>query len=665
MISSTIKEHDSRIQGQAFRILIVDDDVDIGDALRDILELEDENYDVMVATNSRDAEAIARDFHPDLALLDIKLGRSSGLDLVPRLRRQIPGIICIMMTAFRDSEYAVTAVKFGADDYMLKPVDPDKLLATLRDFRVKKAASDQQREAERRFQAVFEQTFQMVFIIGTDGRLIDINAVAAAFIGKEKHRLIGRPLLSLPVFAAAEDCRRQVESACARAIDEELIRFECNMGADPGRELSFDCSAKAIRDDYGILEYIVLEARDVSILKQAEHKVRAINEELEQRVRDRTEELQQARRRAEAANEAKTRFLSRMSHELRTPMNAILGFSQLLALDSEPPLASEQKEYVEEIMNAGGHLLDLINEVLDLTRIESGKFHIQLRNVEFGAVLRECLSLTGNLATERGISVDSMLPESPLYVRADHLRLKQVLVNLISNAVKYNSEGGKVTIAWEADAKYLHVSVTDTGIGISRENQRRIFKPFEVVDDDCNSDGVGIGLSIVAQLVSLMRGELGVNSEPGKGSRFWVSLPLGKPDMLLQDDSGSPSLAAIGGRVLCVEDGIASQRLLREIMKQRPGVALSPAPTLEQALTLIRSQNFDLVLLDSGFADKDADGFNSLLVEIAGGGVPVVALRRDNRPEVTMDAYADQISRPFDVDGFLAVLDRQLRNEDR
>ena len=238
-------------------------------------------------------------------------------------------------------------------------------------------------------------------------------------------------------------------------------------------------------------------------------------------------ELMRAKEAAEAANRAKSEFLSRMSHELRTPLNAILGFGQLLESDVEEPLTISQMENVEQITKAGWHLLELVNEVLDLSRIEAGKMQLQMTDLLLAEVVRECIDLIMPLAAERQIQVnDGISPCMPHHVHADRTRLKQVILNYLSNAVKYNRQGGEILLKCEQMAGgILRVSVSDTGPGIPESKLDELFQPFNRLDaDDTDVQGTGVGLAVVKRLVELMGGSVGVISEVGRGTTFWLDM---------------------------------------------------------------------------------------------------------------------------------------------
>jgi PAS domain S-box-containing protein len=272
---------------------------------------------------------------------------------------------------------------------------------------------------------------------------------------------------------------------------------------------------------------IVSVCRDITELKNAEEGLQRLNEELEQRVEARTRELTKA-------NQAKSEFMSSMSHELRTPLNAILGFAQLLRDYSDQPLSEEQKVHLDQVLNGGQHLLTLVNDVLDLSKIETGQLDMSLGHIDPMQALEECLALVRPLADNNGVAliISDNLPAGSL-VRADMNRLKQVLLNLLSNAVKYNRDKGEVKVAATANEQgVLCIEIADTGQGIPDDRQNEVFRPFSRLGMETSQiEGTGIGLTISRQLTEGMGGKLDFTSRAGEGSTFWIELPLIDPNV--------------------------------------------------------------------------------------------------------------------------------------
>jgi signal transduction histidine kinase len=285
----------------------------------------------------------------------------------------------------------------------------------------------------------------------------------------------------------------------------ETVRIEYSIETIKGKKW-FQSSISLVRNTG---QTVVVSARDITERKEMEKSIISAKEE------------------AEKASRAKSQFLSSMSHELRTPLNAILGFSQILEMDPEAPLNESQSQSVNEILKAGNHLLTLINEVLDLSKVESGKMSISIKPVEIKKVVDEAIALVIPMAQKHNVEIDiSNVEYMNEYVLADNTRLKQVLINLLSNAVKYNKENGKVTLYCDKGDKFIRFNVVDTGKGISKDDIELVFKAFYRVDDRTSTvEGTGIGLAVAKEIVELMGGNINVESKEGVGSRFYIELP--------------------------------------------------------------------------------------------------------------------------------------------
>jgi signal transduction histidine kinase/CheY-like chemotaxis protein len=403
-------------------------------------------------------------------------------------------------------------------------------------------------------------------------------------------------------------------------------------------------------------------------------ELRVANEHLEQRIEERTASLAGAKEEAERANLAKSEFLSRMSHELRTPMNAILGFGQLLEADPGVPLAPQQAESVHEILHAGRHLLELINEVLDLARIESGRLELSLEPVQLDLVIRECLALMQPLAEQRQIGLASD-PACACNIQADSIRLRQVLLNLLSNAVKYNRVGGSVQVACHiarhnVSAGRVRIAVTDNGRGISAEAMPRLFMPFERLEPAYDAtEGTGVGLAISKKLVEAMQGNIGVESVAGVGSTFWIELPLSEAAApSWQPETPSPPGSASSQSqhtLLYVEDNLSNLRLMQRIIATRTGLTLLDAPNAELGLAIARARQPDLILLDINLPGMDGfAALRQLRDDPATHDIPVIAITANAMARDVgkgqAAGFVDYLSKPLDVEKFLLLLDKRL-----
>jgi signal transduction histidine kinase len=353
--------------------------------------------------------------------------------------------------------------------------------------------------------------------------------------------------------------------------------------------------------------------------------------------RDSNRQLVQARGEAEQANRAKNEFLSRTSHELRTPLNAILGFGQLLEMDELP---EHQQASVEDILSAGRHLLKLIDEVLDISRIEAGRLALSMEPVMVGDVADRAMSVMRPLAEERGISLNvEMGATRPLHVIADRQRLHQVLLNLISNAVKYNSPRGSVTLVCVHAGDRVHFEVVDTGPGIPEDKLERLFSPFDRLGaEESQVEGTGLGLTLSKSLCEVMNGSLQVKSVEGTGSRFWVDLalaesPAGAEAPELADEPHLTGAQEAEVTVLYIEDNPSNLKLVNRILERWRRVEVLSSIQGALGIELARRHRPDLILLDLHLPDlHGSEVLDALRGDPATATIPVVVVSADATP---------------------------------
>jgi PAS domain S-box-containing protein len=533
----------------------------------------------------------------------------------------------------------------------------------------------QRRDAEQerdRLVSILEATTDIVSMADPSGRLLYLNRAGRAMLGMAPGPMLESVIPDVHPAWAAE---LVLQLGLPAAIRDGVWSGETALVGPGGTEAPVSQVILSHKDAQGNLLYLSTIMRDISERKQAEQALKRLNEELEHRVEQRTAEMAAARDEAERANHAKSEFLSRMSHELRTPMNAILGFGQLLEIDKQ--IAGSQRQWAREIVRGGHHLLDLINEVLDLARVESGKFSVSPEPVALLPLIQECLMLVRPQAAAHDLRLLDAARHCDVHAHADRTRLKQVLLNLLSNAVKYNRAQGTVSVVCAAThdgpAPSVHIRVSDTGTGLTPEQRARLFVPFERLNADQHQiEGTGLGLALSKRLVELMGGAIGVESTPGLGSTFWVRLPLANGHDV--DAAAAPPGAATKSEapaamrsvdVLCIEDNPANLRLIEGVLARRPGIRLLSAIAPGLGLELARMHRPALILLDINLPDMDGYAVMQCLRENeATRDIPVVAISANAMPRDLergkAAGFVDYLTKPIDLQRFLAVVDRLL-----
>jgi PAS domain S-box-containing protein len=509
-------------------------------------------------------------------------------------------------------------------------------------------AGDALREAHGFLDSVLENIPNMIFVKDAkELRFVRFNKAGEELLGYPRAELIGKNDYDLFPESEAKfftDRDREVLNG-GRLVDipEEPV----HTAYQTTRILH--TKKIPLLDAAGSPQYLLGISEDITELKETEKALREAKED------------------AERANLAKSEFLSRMSHELRTPMNAVLGFAQLLEIDSP---RAEQRESLGHILKGGRHLLGLIDEVLDISRIEAGHLAVSLEPVPLGDVVQEALDLIHPLAEKWNVRFAGVPPEAvDRYVRADRQRLIQVLLNFLSNAAKFNRPEGTVTVSVEdVSGDRLRLTVSDTGLGIPPEKMTRLFTPFDRLGaEETGVEGTGLGLALTRRLVEAMGGTVGAESAVDRGSTFWLQLPRAESPTgtaPLPADASAPT-SGPAGTVLCIEDNLSNLRLVEGVLAHRPGIKLLSAVQGGLGLELAKEHRLSLILLDLQLPDiPGAEVLRRLQRDPRTRQIPVVVLSADATPgqakRLLADGAREFLTKPLDVKQFLRVLDDVL-----
>jgi signal transduction histidine kinase len=670
------------------RILCVEDNPRDADLVRRALvrsELAPAQFE-LAPTLAAARAALTGPLRFDLVLTDLHLPDGHGLELVAEIRSRGLPVAVVALTAHGDEALVMAALRAGADDYLAKNDGfaervPNTARATLLAHR------DQTARHARLLRVLYAEH----------------NALDADLA--RRHFEADAPHIQIEWAPDAQAALNRLPIGPDEAMPFDVLLIDFRLAGDSGLDVikalrqdrgldlpvvlvtgqgSEDVAALAMR--LGATDYLVKRTNYLltlpAVLENAYHRVqtvreqaalRALNASLELKVAERTAELEAATAAARAANQAKSAFLARMSHDLRTPLNAVLGFSQLLVLDPVLAGADSALRQVQLIHDAGQHLLAMIDEVLDLARIESGGLRLSLETVDACQLVQECLPLVGPLAAQHRVTLKAEPTQGGCLVHADRTRLRQVLVNLLTNAIKYNRVGGDVTVALTGSDAAVQLDVTDRGLGMTPPQLAALFQPFNRVGAETSGiEGTGLGLVIAKQLVEAMHGTLQVSSAPGLGSTFTLVLSPAVTTVLPREAARAPArtvLALPAGatrRVLYVEDNPVNATLVRDLLRLQPGVELQVAEDGPSALRLAGRWQPHLVLMDLGLPGMSGiDVLRHLRADPSTAAIPCVAVSAFALgPEIRQaldEGCAAYLTKPFAVDELLMLIGRHAR----
>ncbi len=561
---------------------------------------------------------------------------------------RVPAIVSV--TALRDADDKVIG-------YLLISTDNTARKQAL----VEQALLDQRlREQQFYTRSLIESNIDALMTTDPRGIISDVNQQMEALTGRTRDELIGAPFKNY--FTEPDRAEQGIRRVLAEG---KVTNYELTAQALDGSQTVVSFNATTLHDRDRKLIGVFAAARDVTERKQFEHALQETNAALEI-----------ARAAAETANRAKSEFLSSMSHELRTPLNAVLGFAQLMS-SSEPPPSAEQQSSIDQITKGGWYLLHLINEILDLTMIESGKISLSLEAMAITDVLHDCQVMMGPQAHKRGITLRFAPLDEGVFIVADRTRVKQVVINLLSNAIKYNRSGGEVEVhCTDVGNQMTRVSVRDTGAGLSEDQVAQLFQPFNRLGQEVGlEEGTGIGLVVTRQLVEQMGGRIGVDSVVGQGSVFWVEFGTTVAPVLDSPaSSGGGSMEALASglprplrSLLYVEDNPANLALVEQLIARRSDLNMISAIDGHLGIQLAHACQPALILMDINL--PGLSGFGALRLLQADGGtahIPVLALSANAMPrDIARGLEAGffrYLTKPIRVPEFMAALDEALEH---
>ena len=567
------------------------------------------------------------------------------LTYIRKDKTRFPAVVSV--TALRDAKDAIIGyLLIGTDNTARQQVEEERM-------KLDQRLRDQQFYTR----SLIEANIDAIMTTDPQGIITDVNNQMEALTGCSRDELIGAPFKNF--FTDPDRAEAGIKQVLAEG---KITNYELTARNWDGGETVVSYNATTFYDRERSLQGVFAAARDVTVSKR-----------LDQVLVERNSELQSAKVLAEKANLAKSDFLSSMSHELRSPLNAILGFAQLMETESPEPTPSQQ-ESIGRILQAGWHLLNLINEILDLAKIESGKFSMSPEPVSLGEVLLECQGMVEGQALKHEIQLAFPVFDVPCFVVADRTRLKQILINLLSNGIKYNREQGVLEVSYTRDLpESIRIEIRDTGAGLSPDMLEQLFQPFNRLGQETSGEeGTGIGLVVAKKLIEMMGGSIGVESTVGVGTVFWFELKKSvQPEFECEPaDPEIPVPAHVEGEaavrtLLYVEDNPANLSLVERLVARRPELRLLTALTGRLGIEMAHLHQPEVILMDINLPDiSGIDALHAIRNDPASVHIPVIAISANAMPHDIarglQAGFFEYLTKPIIVKEFTETLNKAL-----
>ena len=620
------------------KILLVEDNPADADLLAELLEVSvGVEWELVPVEFLHEAIAHLSKQPFDVVLLDLSLPDSRGLETLTRLQEVAPDTAMVVMTGLDDEAIALESVRLGAQDYIVKGQITTPLLVRTIRYAIERSQTFQMlKESERRFRAIFDSSFQLTKLLTPEGIVLEVNETALEFTEMRSEDVVGSPIWKQPIWEQSPKAKAQLKEGVIKAGMGEFFRTEMDFLGKNNQIITVDFSLKPVKNETGQVLLLIAEARDISDRKRAEEQLQQTNQELAR------------------ATRLKDEFLANMSHELRTPLNAILGMTEGLQEQVFGTISDRQRKALQTIESSGTHLLELINDILDVSKIVSGQITLDYAPTSITHLCQSSLTFIKQQAHQKRIQIHPKLQQNLPDLFVDERRIRQVLINLLNNAVKFTPEGGSITLevgrhklidshaeGSNIDLKeFLEIKVIDTGIGIAAEDIQKLFKPFIQIDSALNRqyEGTGLGLALVKQLVELHDGQVGLTSELGVGSCFSILLPYARnmslsPEALIGNEpdvtSTLEALDKVGLQsplILIAEDNQSNIMTISSYLVAK-GYRIVLAYNGQEAIAMATSAQPDLILMDIQMPIMDGLEATKQIRQIPSlVNVPIIAL---------------------------------------